>query len=187
MDLSVIQKGVDAIHTPTIPSLHTFDDVPNEFKPWESGLSPSALYNCSLTCRKLMGYKTSENKWVSIKRWISKTPMGINLPPGIYLSVKRKEEFVAAPKPHFKKTEFTLMMFPYGNVWSQKGPDDPITEDWLWSDVGGMSVFEALVRKDAAQPVKDYFVSCHQYMIQNPDQLNIHLKRKSKMKMEFSK
>ena len=51
-------------------------------------------------------------------------------------------------------------------------------EAWLWSDAGGFTILEALMRKDAARPVKGYFRSCHDYMIANPDQIGIHLKRK---------
>ena len=47
-------------------------------------------------------------------------------------------------------------------------------------DAGKMTVLEALMRKDAAQPLPGYFASCHKYMIENPDQIGIHLKRKKK-------
>ena len=124
-----------------------------------------------------MKLKTPEVKWMSIKRWVTKTPEGIDLTPGVFLSIKRKEEFIAAPDPHFDKKEFILMMFPYGNVWSQSAPDVPITEDWLWSEVGGQLIFEALLMRDAAHPIIGYFQSCHKYMEQNPDQIGIHQKR----------
>jgi len=180
-DLVKIQQMVSGIRTPFIKSLHLFKDVPKEFHPWESGLSPSALYNCSLACRKKMKLKTPETKWMSIKRWVSITPGGIKLPDGVFLSIKRKEEFIPSPNPHFDKKEYVLMMFPYGNVWSQKAPDVPIDEPWLWEDSGGgVMVLEALMRRDAAKPVDGYFASCHQYMIENPDQIGIHLKRKKK-------
>jgi hypothetical protein len=39
-------------------------------------------------------------------------------------------------------------------------------------------VLESLIRKDAAQPFPDYFSLCYKYMIENPDQIGIHLKRK---------
>lgn len=162
---------------PRIGSLHNFESVPRDFKPWESGLSPSALYNCSLGCRKKMGIKTPEVKWMSIKRWVSETPEGVKLPDGIYLSIKRKESFEALPSPRLVKVEFILMMFQYGNVWSQRAPDVPITEEWLWSNSGGMTIFEALVRKDAANPIKGYFASCLKFAAENPDQIGIHLKR----------
>jgi hypothetical protein len=127
-----------------------------------------------------MKLKTPEVKWMSIKRWVTKTPVGIDLPAGVYLSIKRKEEFVAAPNPHFDKKEFILMMFPYGNVWSQSAPDVPIDEQWLWSEAGTQLIFEALLHRDAARPVIGYFQSCHEYMVGNPDQIGIHLKRKKK-------
>jgi len=161
--LQKVQQRVSGVRTPFIKSLHSFQDVPDDFRPWECGLSPSALYNCSLTCRKQMRLKTPEVKWMSIKRWVTRT-----------------QEFVAAPNPHFDKKEFILMMFPYGNVWSQSAPDVPITEDWLWSEAGGQLIFEALMLRDAARPVAGYFQSCNRYMSDNPDQIGIHLKRKKK-------
>ena len=176
-----VQHAVSTIRIPFFPSLHVFREVPKSFRPWESGLSPSALYNCSLACRKRAKLKTPETKWMSIKRWVTMTPEAqITLPPGVYLSIKRKEEFVPSPSPHFDKKEYVLMMFPYGNVWSQQKPDVPITEEWLWQETGGMTILEALMRRDAAQPLPGYFASCHRYMIENPDQIGIHLKRKKK-------
>ena len=177
-----IQQAVSEIRIPTFKALHSFKGVPSSFKPWESGLSPSALYNCSLACRKRARMKTPETKWMSIKRWVTVSPESqIVLPPGVYLSIKRKEEFVPAPTPHFDKKEYVLVMLPYGNVWSQKSPDVPIDEPWLWSAAGGgQTVLEALMRKDAAKPLSGYFDSCHKYMLENPDQIGIHLKRKKK-------
>jgi len=168
--LANVQQRVNEIQVPWLERLHTFEGVPADFHPWESGLSPSALYNCSLSCRKRMRIKTPEVKWMSIKRWVTVTPEGVTLPAGVYLSIKRRENFVAHPSPHFEKKQFVLMMFPYGNVWSQIAPDEPITEEWLWSEDGGMFILESLMRKDAAHPVRDYFKSCHQYMRANPDQ-----------------
>ncbi len=180
-ELARIQQAVAAINIPFFPSLHAFREVPQSFYPWECGLSPSALYNCSLACRKKVRLKTPETKWMSIKRWVSVTPEAlITLPPGVFLSIKRKEEFVPVPAPHFDKKEYILLMFPYGNVWSQKKQDIPIDEPWLWEDAGGMTVLEALMRRDAAQPLPGYFASCHKYMIDNPDQIGIHLKRKKR-------
>ena len=37
--------------------------MPEDFRPWQSSLSPSALYNCSLKCRKEMGIPTPDVKW----------------------------------------------------------------------------------------------------------------------------
>jgi hypothetical protein len=125
-----------------------------------------------------MGIKTPEVKWMSIKRWVTTTPGGIVLPPGVYFSIKRREDFIALPKPCFEKKEFVLLMFPYGNVWSQVSPGIPITEDWMWTEVGGMLILEALIRRDAAYPVREYFKSCHTYMTEHPDQIGIHLKRR---------
>ena len=178
--LANVQQRVNQIRVPRIERLHAFDGVPKDFKPWESGLSPSALYNCSLSCRKKMKIKTPEVKWMSIKRWVTTTPGGVALPPGVYLSIKRRENFVAFPTPHFDKKQFVLMMFPYGNVWSQRAPDEPITEEWLWSEDSDMTILEALMRRDAAFPVQGYFKSCLQYMKSNPDQIGIHLKRKKR-------
>jgi hypothetical protein len=177
---STIQSRIAGVGEFRFRSLHEFDGVPRDFRPWTCGLSPSALYNCSLGCRKRMGIKAHEVKWMSIKRWVSATQSGIVLPAGVFLSIKRREDFVALPKPHLEKKEFTLLMFPYGNVWSQRGPDVPITEDWLWTETEGMLLLEALVRKDAARPVRGYFRSCYEYMKSNPDQIGIHLKRKKK-------
>jgi len=127
-----------------------------------------------------MKIKTPEVKWMSIKRWVSTTPEGIILPPGVFLSIKRHEDYVALPTPHLAKQEYTLLMFPYGNVWSQKTPGVPIDENWIWSESKGKLILEALMRKDAAFPVQGYFKSCYEYMIANPDQIGIHLKRKRK-------
>ncbi len=177
---SNIQQRVAALGVFHFKALHTFPGIPNDFRPWECGLSPSALYNCSLACRKQAGHKAPEVKWMSIKRWVTVTPSGIRLPPGVYYSIKRKEKFIAVPKPHFEKKEFVLMMFPYGNVWSQRELDVPIDEEWLMSDSGGMTILEWLMRKDAANPVRGYFKSCFEYMRNNQDQLWIHMKRRRK-------
>jgi len=183
-----IQQQVLDIRIPHIKSLHAFPGVPDSFRPWESGLSPSALYSCSLTCRKRMKIKTPEVKWMSIKRWVTTTPEGIDLPPGVFFSIKRREEFVPLPKAHFVKQEFVLMMFPYGNVWSQKGPDDPITESWLFEVAGSGTILEALMKKDAAFPVDGYFRGAHDLFkaedgkrkAGKPNILWIHTKRKDK-------
>lgn len=118
---------------------------------------------------------------MSIRRWVTITPCGINLPDGVYLSIKRKENYVAFPKPSFQKTEYILLMFPYGNVWSQIEPEVPITEEWLWSKDQGVTMLERLMKRDAAYPLKDYFKNVHDYLINNPDQVGIHLKRKRKI------
>jgi hypothetical protein len=187
-----IQQRVQEIRVPHIRSLHSFPGVPETFKPWECGLSPSALYSCSLTCRKRMKIKTPEVKWMSIKRWVTTTPGGIELPAGVFFSIKRREEYAAVPKPHFVKQEFVLMMFPYGNVWSQRGPDDPITEEWLFEESSGSLILEHLMKKDAAFPVDGYFKSAYQ-MFKAEDAkrkagqsniLWIHTKRKDKANSE---
>ena len=178
--LAKIQQKVNEVHVPFIRSLHEFPGVDPNFIPWESGLSPSALYNCSLGCRKKMGMKTPETKWMSIKRWVSKTPEGITLPDGVYLSIKRREEFQALPSPRLAKTEYILMMFRYGSVWSQQAPDVPITEDWLWSETNGSLVFDSMIKRDAEFPMDGYFQSCQEFMEKNPDQIGIHLKRQKR-------
>ncbi len=175
-----LQQRVDNIGNFWIESLHRDNSIPRDFRPWTSMLSPSALYACSLPLRKKIGIKAPEAKWMNIKRWTTSTPSGINLPPGVYYSVKRKEEYVPIPTPKLEKKEFILLMFPFGNVWSQKAPGVPIDEDWIWSESEGMTILEALMRKDAARPIPGYFKSCHDYMIANPDQIGIHLKRKRK-------
>lgn len=175
-----IQQKIASLGVFELGSVHTFPGVPKNFRPWEHGLSPSAMYNCSLTCRKQAKLKTPEVKLMSIKRWVTTTPGGIELPPGVFLSIKRKEKFVAIPKPHFEKVEFILLMFPYGNVWSQKEQDVPIDEEWMFSEVDGKTILEWLMRKDAANPVKGYFKSCLDYMENNSDQMWIHMKRRRK-------
>lgn len=183
-----VQQQVRDISIPVIKSLHTFAGVPESFRPWESGLSPSALYSCSLTCRKKMKIKTPEVKWISLKRWMTTTPSGIELPPGVFLSVKRWERYMPLPKPHFAKLDFVLMMFPYGNVWSQKAPEEPITEEWLFEESGGSLVLESLMRRDAAYPVDGYFKSAHALFTAEdekrqagkPSILWIHTKRKDR-------
>lgn len=176
--LKILQQKISSLSVHKIKGMHDFVNVPKDFLPWNVELSPSALYNCSVTCRKASGIKTPEVKWMSIKRWVTTTPEGVVLPPGCYLSIKRKEVFVASPSPRLEKQDFILVMFPYGNVWSQKEQDVPITEEWLWSDAGGKTIFEHLFDKDAAKPIKGYFASCYEYMVKNPDQIGIHLKRK---------
>lgn len=180
--LETLQQRIPLIRVKKIHSLHNFPGVPSDFLPWKSDLSPSALYNCSVSCRKASGIKTPEVKWMSIKRWVTTSPEGVELPEGCYLSIKRREKFVAFPSPHLEKTDFILVMFPYGNVWSQIDNGIPITEDWLWSVHDGLTAFEMLLNKDAVKPVKGYFNSCHKFMIKNPDQIGIHLKRKRSLK-----
>jgi hypothetical protein len=183
-----VQQQVRDIVVPFIKSLHSFPGVPESFHPWESGLSPSALYSCSLTCRKRVKIKTPEVKWMSIKRWVTTTPAGLELPPGVFFSIKRREEFVPLPKAHFVKQEFVLMMFPYGNVWSQSAPDRPITEEWLFETAGEGLILEALMKKDAAFPVEGYFRGAHTLFRQEDAKrkagrsniLWIHTKRKDK-------
>lgn len=159
---------------------HEVRSLPSDFRPWTCDLSPSALYNCALKCRKQAGIKTFETKWVSIKRWLTTTSEGIELPPGVFFSIKRHEAFIPRPEPHFVKTEYILLMFPFGNTWSQIKVGVPITEEWLWSEEDGMLMFEHLMMKDAAEPLNGYFERVHEYMINNPDQIGIHLKRKKK-------
>jgi hypothetical protein len=176
-----LQDEVSGIKILHVKSLHKFKNVPEDFSPWESNLSPSALYNCSLSCRKHMKIKTPEVKWMSIKRWVTATPNGINLPDGVYLSIKRREFFVATPVPKIEKQEFILLMFPYGNVWSQRSPDVPIDENWMFSRTDdGKLILESLMQKDAARPIQGYFESVYKYMINNPDQIGIHMKRKKR-------
>ena len=176
----IIQQKVSQIPNFWVESLHRVRGVPKDFRPWTCELSPSALYNCSLPGRKKMGLKIPETKWMSIKRWVPVTPQGIILPTGIFLSIKRHEKYISDPKPRFVKTEFILLMFPFGNVWSQQAPGIPIDEPWMWSETDNMTMLEALVRKDARHPVIGYFKSSYDYMLANPDQIRIHLKRQKK-------
>lgn len=183
-----VQQRVSQIQVPRFDDLHRFDGVPAGFLPWECGLSPSALYNCSLKCRKQSGIKTPEVKWMSIRRWITSTPAGIDLPDGVYYSIKRHEEYSALPTPRFLKTEYVLVMLPYGNVWSQKEPGVPIDEEWLWTEVGGKLILERLMRRDAAQPVAGYFRKVRELFLSEdskrksgrPHMIGIHLKRKKR-------
>lgn len=71
-------------------------------------------------------------------------------------------------------------MMPYGNVWSQTEPDVPIDESWLFSEKDGALMLEHLMRKDAANPLREYFKLCLNYMENNQDQLWIHMKRRKK-------
>lgn len=182
MNTELIQECINKLKIIYIKKLHDFPNIPKSFKPWESNLSPSALYNCSLTCRKKMGYKTLECKYISLKRWTSVTPLGITLPNGVYYSIKRKEDYEAYPEPHFKKTDHVIMMFPYGNVWSQRGLNQPITDEWLFSMIGEQTILELLMEKDASKPLIDYFELCYNFMINNPDLIGIHKKRIKKSK-----
>ena len=174
-------KRIANIKILTNPGTNVKEGVPLDFLPWDIDLSPSALYSCSINCRKAMGIKTPEVKWVSVKRWVNITTMGVQLPQGCYLSIKRCETFEPFPSPKFKKQDFVLVMFPYGNVWSQKEPGVPITEEWLWSTENGKTIFELLLEKDAMRPINGYFKSCYKYMLKNPGQVGIHLKRKKNL------
>ena len=175
-----IQQRISSKEGYWFPAKHVVKSLPEDFRPWTCGLSPSALYNCALKCRKLSGIKTFETKWMSIKRWLTTTQEGINLPPGVFFSVKRYEEFIPLPQPHFEKTEYILLMFPFGNTWSQIKVGTPITEEWLWSEESGETMFERLLLRDAINPLHGYFERVYDYMVKNPDQIGIHLKRKKR-------
>jgi hypothetical protein len=181
-DLKSIQSKVSDITIKRYKSLHTFAGVPRDFFPWKSNLSPSALYNCSLPLRKKSNIKTPETKWVSIKRWSMTTSLGIELPDGVFYSIKRAEKFLNDPDPHFEKTEFALILLPYGNVFSQSRPDVPITEDWLFKEFENKLMLERLMDRDAAKPIAGYFKSVYDFMNANPDQIGIHLRRKTTKK-----
>ena len=71
-------------------------------------------------------------------------------------------------------------MFPYGNVWSQKGTNQPITDEWLFSSINGQTILELLMEKDAAHPLIDYFKLSYDYMVGHPDMVGIHQKRAKK-------
>jgi len=158
--LEILQQRVSEIKLPHFNSLHNFEGVPKSFIPWECGLSPSELYSRSLPLRKKTGVKAIEVKWTSIKRWSSVLPCRIELPPGVFFSIKRREVFFAAPKPHYEKIEYGLVMLPYGNVWSQVGDSQPIVESWLLSDAeDGKLMIEHIMNKDAANPIIGYWKS----------------------------
>jgi hypothetical protein len=176
-----IQKRISDIKIEHDVKINRKEKVPESFIPWNVDLSPSALYSCSVTCRKSMNIKTPEVKWISVKRWVNVTPMGINLPMGCYLSIKRRETFEAYPEPKFIKQDYALVMFPYGNVWSQQNVDTPITEEWLWSIDNGKTIFEWLLDKDASRPISGYLKASYDYYMNNPDQIGIHLKRKKNL------
>ncbi len=175
---ATVQQRVSGLGVLWFDSLHADPSIPEDFRPWTCGLSPSAMYGCSLKCRKSAGIKPAEAKWMSIKRWVTTTPDGVDLPPGVFYSIKRSERFDAFPSPHFEKTEYVVLMFPFGNVWSQSAPGVPITDEWMWTVLDGVTMFERLLRKDAAFPLPEYFRKVHDYMLTNPDQIGIHLKRK---------
>lgn len=167
--------------------------LPKEWIPWESGLSPSALYARSLTCRKKAGIKTSEVKWSSIKRWNVETPTGVRLPAGTYYAVKRHESFVPFPKPSLVKRDFVIIFCPNGNVfYSQKTSESggliPITEDWLYSVENGMMNIERLLYVDCEKPVPGYIESAYKNFLEEKEKADrgeetslwIHMKRLSK-------
>ena len=177
------------IEIPRFEKINTFNNVPIDFLPWKCDLSPSALYNCALKCRKIAKIKTPEARWMSIRRWITSTPTGIELPEGVFYSVKRKEEYSALPSPRLNKTEYILWMFPYGNVWSQKENCDPMSEEWMFSDDDdGMLVIEHMILEDANIPVPGYFESVYSLFSDEkrkldsgePHMIGIHMKRKRK-------
>lgn len=152
--------------------------VPYGWTPWTSGLSPSALYGCTIPCRKALKLKIHEAKWVSIKRWMNITASGIELPPGCYFSMRRKEGFEALPHPRLVKTDFVVLMFPFGNVFALNG-SDPITEDWMWTENNGKLNFELLHEKDSEEPLANYIMASYKHAIHHPELLGIHLKKRS--------
>ncbi len=157
--------------------IHEFKGVPSSFKPWTCDLSPSALYTCSLSCRKKLNQKTPEVKWMSVKRWVTITPDNFCLPEGVFYSIKRKEEFKNDPKPKIIKCEYIIILLPYGNVFPCLEDGSQITDKWLFTEVNGKLNLETLIEYDAKNPLPDYFNQCYKYMIENPDQIGIHLKR----------
>lgn len=181
-----LQHEISQLKIKWFESLHGEENLPKDFRPWSCDLSPSALYNCSLKCRKQMNINTPETKWVSLKRWATSTSSGIELPVGVWYSTKREERFVALPEPHYEKRDFILLLFPYGNVWSQKAPDVPINEEDLFEKINGIFFLERLMNKDAAFPIKGYFEKVYHYLQKNPDQVGIHLKRKKSKKSQKS-
>ncbi|NBW00069.1 MAG: hypothetical protein EBR67_11320, partial [Proteobacteria bacterium] len=118
------KERIKNITIPMLPEAYS-DGVPHTFIPWEANLSPSALYNCSVACRKAAGHKTPELKWVSVKRWVNITPAGVTLPNGCFLSVKRRETFEAMPRPKFIKQDYVLLLMPYGNLFYWNNEGDP--------------------------------------------------------------
>lgn len=151
--------------------------VPLGWTPWASGLSPSALYGCTIPCRKALKHKIHEAKWVSIKRWMNFTAEGIELPTGCYFSMRRKEGFEALPHPRLVKTDYVVLMFPFGNVFSLNN-GEPITEEWLWSENNGKLNYEILHEKDSEEPLPGYIMSSYRYAIHHPELLGIHLKKR---------
>jgi hypothetical protein len=172
------RERVGALTIPLRPDVYE-NGVPLNFIPWEVDLSPSALYTCSVTCRKLLGHKTPELKWISVKRWVTLTPAGVTLPPGCYLSIKRRESFEAIPRPKFVKQDYILLLMPYGTVFFGDGEGRPLSEPDIWLQTGsGRTYFEEMLEKDINNPLPGYFKTCHTYFANNPEQVGIHLKRK---------
>ena len=139
--------------------------VPYGWTPWTSGLSPSALYGCTIP------------KWVSIKRWMNITASGIELPPGCYFSMRRKEGFEALPVPRLIKIDYVVFMFTYGNVVTLND-GEPITEDWAWTVTDGKMNYERLHEKDGMNPLPGYITSSYKYAMHHPELLGIHLKKR---------
>jgi hypothetical protein len=173
-----LQQRMQELKITWFPSLHKNEKLPENFRPWTSNLSPSALYNCSLKCRKNMGLPVPETKWKSIKRWHSVTENSIELPIGVYISSKRSEEFKPLPDPHYEKQTYSLLMLPYGNVWSMFKDGTPFDINNIFNIVEGKTIIEHLMIKDAANPIEGYFSSVYAYLLKNPNQVGIHLKRK---------
>lgn len=173
-----LKEKISKITIPLRPEIYE-PPVPLDFVPWEVDLSPSALYTCSVGCRKSAGMKTPELKWISVKRWVNISPTGsVPLPPGCYLSIKRRETFEAFPAPKFKKEDYMLVMLPYGNIVFTDLEGKPFEESYLWIESNGITNFESLLENDINNPLPGYFQSCYDYMQKNPDQIGIHLKRK---------
>lgn len=178
--LQNIQKRIMGLNPANINERLKIAGVPYGWTPWTSGLSPSALYGCTIPCRKAAKQKIHEAKWVSIKRWMNITASGVELPPGCYFSMRRKEGFEARPSPRLVKTDFIILMFPYGNVYSLND-GEPITEEWMWTETNGKYNYEYLHAKDSEEPLNGYIMASYKYAIHHPELLGIHLKkRKSK-------
>lgn len=187
--IETVQPKINSIKT----TLVIPNGVPSSWIPWGSGLSPSALYARSLTCRKKAGIKTLEVKWSSIKRWNVETPTGVRLPNGTYYAVKRHESFVPFPKPSLVKRDFVILFCPNGNVFytqktSHSGGLIPITEDWLYTVENGVMNIEKLLSYDQEKPVPGYIESAYKNFLEEKEKADkgeenslwIHMKRLSK-------
>jgi hypothetical protein len=183
-----LQSKLNSLDVSISKDFYDAEGIKSDFIPWTSGLSPSALYNCSLKCRKSLGMKTPEVKWISIKRWTSELPeTQLTLPNGIFYSIKRLEEYEPNNgKPYLKKTEYFILLLPHGNICFMNVDSLPLNEVDFFKMINNKYYIESVIKNDIENPMKGYLKRCKEMFDEedlkrknNEDNLLwIHMKRK---------